>query len=231
MLKNYLRIAFRNIVKYRIFSIINIAGMAIGMACVLLIGLLIRDDLSYDRFHENAGRIYRVTKSFEGAPADWVGTPSPLGPALGDRIPDVDDYVRFDPFIFKSKVMIKVRNRTFYEEGFMLADPSVFKVFSFRLLKGDPETALSELKNVVLSRSMAEKYFGQEDPIGQTISFEGTLDLMVGGIMEDVPPNSHIKFDILASYENIDEFYGGSGGRLTSWTRGNYYTYWSCSNS
>ncbi len=225
MLKNYLKIAFRNILKYKVYSFINISGLAVGMACVLLIGLYIQDELSYDRYHENSDRIYRLTKSSKGASfPDWIGTQAPLAPALKEKFPEIEDYVRFDPFIFKNKILISHENKSFYEEKFYLADPSIFKVFSFKLIKGNPESVLRMPANLVISKSMAEKYFGDNDPIGEIIKFDGKTNFSVSGVMENVPSNSHFKFDFAGSFENLDRIYGKTT-ISNSWGRSNYYTY------
>jgi putative ABC transport system permease protein len=224
MLKNYFKIAFRNLVKNRAYSFLNIAGLAVGMAGVMIITLYVRDELSYDRYHTNADRIYRVTISTEAAEMpSWIGTPAPLGPAFKQKFPEIEAFVRFDPIAFKSKSLVSFQDKSFYEEGFVLADPNLFEVFDFKLLRGDPQTALRNPTNIVISRSKGEKYFGTEDPLGKVLTYDGKTNFTVSGVMEDVPANSHFIFDMVRSYEFLNEFYGFDV--MSQWGMHNFYTY------
>jgi len=227
MFNNYLKIALRNLLRYKIFSLINISGLAIGIAGILLIGMYIQDELSYDKFHKKATRIYRLTISRDGADTSgFVGTMAPIAPTLKVKFPELEDYVRIDPFLFKKKHLLSYNNINFYEERFVLADPSLFQVFDFKLLQGDPETALANPTDLVITKSMAEKYFGNESPMGKTIRYDGKRNFTVSGVMEDIPQNSHYKFDFVASFKHINAIKQWKNtDLLNSWGHGNFYTY------
>ena len=226
MIQNYMKTAMRSLSRQKAYSMINISGLAVGMACVILIGLYIQDELSYDRYHTHADRIYRLTACrTEASFPSFVGTPPPLGPTLKRQFPEVQDFVRFDPFMGKSKSLFRYGDKTFYEDRFFLADPSIFDVFDFGLLRGDPATALSRPNYLVISQSTADKYFGDEDPIGKTLNFDGELDFTVTGVMEDIPSNSHFFFDLVASFAFINDIKRWDMDLLQSWRHFNFYTY------
>ena len=203
MLTNYFKIALRNFKKRKGYAVINVAGLAVGMACCLLIALYVQDEHSYDRYHENADRIVRLveTRARVGAP---------FGPALVAEYPAVEQAVRIHP-MFWSTPLIKVGDRGFYEDGVFFADSSLFAVFSFRLLRGDPKTALAAPFSMVLTETTAAKYFGEGDPIGQVLTYDGVHEYTVTGIVEAPPANSHFRFDFLASFSTLyalEEFWG-----------------------
>ena len=201
MLKNYLTIALRNLKKQRGYSVINVAGLALGMACCLLILLYVVDEVSYDRYHENAERVYRVTRAWY----DEAGNPTlqfaqispPIGPALQEEMPEVRHAVRI---LFQGGNLVRYEAQNFREPRFFFAEADIFKLFTIPFIKGDPETALAEPNTVVLSATMAEKYFGTEDPLGKVIRFDNAFDLRVTGVIEDVPANTHFHYDFLASF-------------------------------
>lgn len=227
MFRNYFKIALRNVRKYKVFSIINILGMAIGMASVLLIGAYIMNELGYDTYHKNYRRIYRLMRSSRGNTVpDYPGTPSPLAPACKEKFPELEEYVRIDPFMGKTKHLIARGDKMFYEERFILADPSLFEVFDFTLLKGDRRTLLDEPHDLVITQSIAEKYFGDEDPLGKKVLYDGKSDFVISGVMEDVPRNSHFRFNFVASYRFINEIKQWKNTNLLkSWGHSNFYTY------
>jgi len=211
MIKNYLKIALRNIKKHKAYSFINISGLAIGMACCLLIVLHIQDELSYDAFHVNADRIFRVVTSTsgDGVPTNATGTFG-TGPALKEDFPEVVDFARIRRMGQGTRIYIGHKDRKYYEERFFFADPSIFTVFNFPLIQGDAEKALSEPNSIVITEDMAEKYFGREDPMGQILeadpyNSEELMVFQVTGIAKNVPGNSHFHFDFLASYVNQKE--------------------------
>ena len=220
MLKNYLKIAFRNLIRHKTFSLINISGLAIGMACCLLITIFVQDELSYDRFHENANRIYRIAseENRRGVIANYPFVFSGIPPILQSDYSEVLDYVRFDP---RENVLISSEDKEFYEERLFYTDASVFDMFTFPLLKGDPKTALKEPYSLVLTQKMADKYFRGVDPVGQTLTVDNEKDYKITGVMENVPRNSHIKFDCLASIATL-EAQDPRYGKLWAW---NCYTY------
>ncbi|MFC2160422.1 ABC transporter permease [Acidobacteriota bacterium] len=218
MLKNYIKIAFRNTTRHKGYSFINLAGLAIGMACTVLILLWVKDELSYDKFHKNRDNIYRImsygTKyMIEG----FDGTPAPLAPAVKDEVPDIENYARFSE---TSKLVFRYEDKVFYETKGLITDPSFFEIFTFPFIKGDSRTAFSKPFDFVMTETMAKKYFGQDDPIGKTIEIEG-MPALVTGVIRDIPKNSHIQFDFLTSFEFINEI----SGYGTSWGSFNFVTY------
>jgi putative ABC transport system permease protein len=211
MIKNYLKTIWRNVKKNRVYSFINIIGLAIGMACCILIFLWVKDELSFDRFHENADRIYRVvfSTSPDGSPTNANGSFG-VGPALKKDFPEVLETVRLRKMGQNVKRYVGFKDKKFYESGFFFAEPTIFTVFNFPLIKGNPATALNEPNSIVLTEETAKKYFGNEDPIGEVIEADpyndGELMLFrVTGVAKNVPHNSHFHFDFLASYSSLKE--------------------------
>ncbi|MCX6640247.1 MAG: ABC transporter permease [bacterium] len=200
MFKNYLKIALRNLLRHKGYSFINIAGLAIGMACFLLIMLWVRDELSFDKFHANADHIYRVgTSANFGTPMTWAFGPAPAGPAMIENFPEVVSATRFDS---PMNGAVEYGEKLFREEGITFADNSFFEIFSFPFIKGDPRTALTTTYSVVINRTTADKYFGIEDPIGKVIKIQGG-QYTITGVVENFPKNSHIQFTILRSMETL----------------------------
>jgi putative ABC transport system permease protein len=209
MLKNYIKIAFRNLKRYKGYSLINIAGLATGIACCLLILLLVRDDLRFDRFHEHKSQIYRVIVQEPGRfymGLDYFAvTPAPLASALKEEYPEVIAATK----IYQSNdVIMSTKDKRFYEDGFLWADDRFFDIFTFPFLRGDPSKALSEPYSMVISERMAHKYFGDEDPIGKIMALSNRYDFTVAGIMKDIPQNSHLRFDFLASLMTLKSIRG-----------------------
>ncbi len=210
MLRNYLKITVRNLAKQKFFSAINIAGLSVGIACFLLISMYVSDELSFDNFHENADNIYRVLQNYstgENTPASpleefqaWGSART--GPALVEAYPEVLEQVRFSG---RHQMLLARGDRSFQEDKYMYVDGNVFSLFSFRLLRGNPATALMEPSSIVLSESAARRYFGDEDPMGELLSFSPDSTIMVTGVMEDVPSNSHLEFNMLISMSTIEQ--------------------------
>jgi putative ABC transport system permease protein len=200
MLGNYLKVAFRNILRHKGFSFINIAGLAIGMACSLVIFLYIIRETSFDRFNKNAGRIFRLTMELKQA--DRAGHTAYIQslPPLEKEFPEVTASVRLFTYSWKEKTLVSDGVKYFYEERFFLADPSIFNIFSIPFLKGDPESALAEPNRIVISESTARKYFGQEAPLGKVLSVKNLTpaEFIVSGVFEDFPDNSHLHCDFIA---------------------------------
>ncbi|MBT32723.1 MAG: ABC transporter permease [Thalassobius sp.] len=227
MIKNYLLISIRNLLRHKSFSAINVLGLATGLACCLLILQYVHYELSYDKFNEKVDRIYRVRydnwqngrKTFECAAA----VPA-AGPALKNNFPEVQQFARLFPV---SGVMQRKTPEgdliSFREEKLQVADPAVFKIFTLPLIRGDEDKVLEGANQVVISESAAKKYFKDKDPIGETITFWGTWDLEVTGVMKDVPDNSHIKFDFLISFATILKQWGED--IETAWGWYDYNTY------
>lgn len=216
MTKSYLKIAFRSISKSKMHSIINISGLAIGMTAFLLLMLWLQDELSYDRYHHKANRIYRVIYQSEtqGNVRRMASTPAPLGPALVKEFPEVQQTVRFA----NNRFLFKYKERMAYEEVFF-ADPEIFDVFTLLLVKGNPRTALREPNSIIISTEIRDKYFPGEEPIGKIIQLEKIFTLKITGVFEDIPHNSHFRFKLLGQFSSY------AGKNIDQWGMANYYTY------
>jgi len=204
MLSNYLKIAFRSLLKSRNTSIINIAGLSIGFACCILIFLFVQYETNYDKFHDKSDNIYRVLTIDEalGVSSNLVGITMPMmGAAMETEFPEVVNKVRLLP---QGRQLITHNQQGHYTEHFAYAESSLFEVFDFKLIDGDTEKALSEPNTVVFTASMAKRTFGDEDPIGQRIDLGNQTGLEVVALMEDVPQQSHLNFDVIVSMEQAD---------------------------
>ena len=204
MIKNYFKIAFRNLWRHRVFSFINIMGLAVGMTACFLIFLYVRFELSYDSFHSKADRIYRVVADIK-TPTEVLNADRPawaVPPNAKEEFPEVESFVR----ITNDEVLVKKGDIKFQEKNSIWVDSSFFHVFDFKLLKGNPQTCLKDQFSVVFSESAAKKYFGKQDPMGQTLLLTGdNFPAKVTGIMKDIPENSQIKADILLSMTTITQ--------------------------
>ena len=223
MLKNYLKVAIRNLVRHKGYSQISIVGLAIGLAVCILIFQYVRMELTFDAFHENSDVIYRFVGSFQEETGEWdysALSPIPLGPALADQYPEV---IRFSRFLNRTTV-VKYNGRVF-NELLLFADSDVLSMFSFDMLKGNPSVALEEKHSVILSEAAAEKYFGDSDPMGKALSIRGGDDFVgfvVTGVVKNIPHNSTIKFDFLLPYtailDNLSPQLKDNWGALTTRT-------------
>lgn len=204
MLINYLKIAFRNIVRYKSFSLVNILGLTIGLTTVLAITLYVADELSYDRFHENAPRIHRavINATFDGHSEKWGGAPNLLAPTAAKEIPEVEKATRYFHHNFGDLAFINNGTERFSETQLFFADPDLFSVFTIPFVKGNPVTALNRPKTIVLSESSVKKYFGDVDPIGKTLTVDNSLELEVTGVYQDFPPNSFLQANLIASFSS-----------------------------
>jgi putative ABC transport system permease protein len=211
MFKNYLKIAWRNLWRNKVFSFINILGLTVGLTACFFIFLYVHFELSYDKFHSKGDRIYHVTCDIK-TPSELIksgSTPWPFGPNMQQDFPEVEAFTRFSP----GNLLVKKGNVSFQEEHSLFADSSIFRVFDFKLLKGNPATALQEVNNIVLSKSAVKKYFGEADPVGQTVLLTGDLmPATVTGVMEDMPENSQIKTDMLVSMSTLVKLNKGIDG-------------------
>lgn len=207
MIRNYLKIAFRNLIKQKLYSVINISGLGFGMACVLLIVIFVKDELSYDRFHQDTDDIYRIAWWSDNP---QTRTPHPMAQALVRDFPQVVAGTSLSPLWGPglTKQTFSVRNPesdiTFDERDILSVDSTFLEVFSFDLVKGNRKEVLRNPGGMLLSESAAKKYFGDADPIGRqlTINDDSTL-LVVEGVFADVPDNSHFHFDALVSYVTL----------------------------
>ncbi len=199
MLTNYLKITLRNLRRNKAYSFINIAGLAIGMACCILILLFVQDELSYDRFHKNKENVYRIQIGWRnpqtGETSENAINPYRLAEALRTDFPELPQVVRLYP---QGRTLIRRGEKRFIENGLYFVDPNIFEVFSLQLLEGDPVTALRDPYTVVITKEMARKYFGDENPIGQSLTYDDD-ELKITGIMAELPRNSHFHFDFIAS--------------------------------
>lgn len=197
MLSNYITTAIRSLLKNRGFSAINILGLSIGLCSFLLITLYVYHEWSFDRYHSKASRIYRIIENLRTENELLLQSTSspPMGPAMAKSFPEVERFVRMQG----RGMLVRKGDEAFFEEKILMADSSIFDVFDFKMLKGDPETALREPRAVVLTQPVAVRYFGDSDPIGKELEMNGEL-YKVTGVAEEVPLNSHFRFEILISF-------------------------------
>jgi putative ABC transport system permease protein len=217
MFKNYLKIAARNLLKHKAYSLINVLGLAIGMACCILILLYVRHELSYDRHHENAERIYRVAADvkFGGNDYQIAVSPSPMAEALARDFPEVVNAARFRNY---GTFLIKKEGaQNFKEERVVYADNAIFEIFTIPLLAGD--AALTAPNAVVISKSTAKKYFGNAEAVGQSLILNNTDTYKITGVFADMPDNSHFHFDFIVSLLILDE------SRNNLWVSNTFATY------
>jgi putative ABC transport system permease protein len=201
MYKNYWLVAIRNMGRSKVFSAINILGLAIGMTCCFLILLFVRDEFSYDRFHQKADRIYRITylPKFAGVTQALPVLSVAASPLLKNYFPEIESSAR----LFQRTATIQLGTAKFDEQRFFFADPALLNIFTFHFLQGNPATALTNTFSVVLSAKTAEKYFGNEPALGKTFRLDGQYPLVVSGVVEDFPDNSHIHPELMANYETM----------------------------
>ncbi len=207
MIKNYFKIAWRNLLRYKGFSFINILGLAIGITCCVVVALFIIDELSYDKYHKDPGRIHRVVKDFvndDGSKLPDATTPPAIGPAIQKDIPEIEHMVRLIPG-WGNKFYVRNGEKKFIEEHVYRADSSIFDVFTFQFLQGNPKAALKDPYSIVLTESMAKKYFAGENPIGKTLEIDDWDPRTVTAIIMDLPETSHFKFDFLAALKYFDD--------------------------
>ena len=234
MLKNYFKIAFRNLLKNKVFSLVNIAGLAMGMAACFFIFLYVHFELSYDGWHKNIANLYRVpiqvTGSLFSSTNIEASNHPAVGPAMKKDFPEVVNYARVVPTtLFMSNTMMSYTNgnqtTSFNEDHAYIVDSSFLTMFSFPFIEGDPRTALSDAKSIVISDKMAKKYFGNEDPLGKTLSLNLKSSFKVTGVFRDIPENSHLKFDILFPFRILNNGMTGNMSLDEVWIWPEFYTY------
>ncbi|WP_163322791.1 ABC transporter permease [Draconibacterium mangrovi] len=201
MLKYYLKTTIRNLIRNKFYSVINFIGLAIGITACILIMLYVQFELSYDKFHENSDRIYRVNlfSARDGNMNRWPGSSPPLRNTIQNEIPEVEEVVRISQYW---EPVMQYKDKVFNETKWCFADDNFFKIFSTSLIYGDPNTALIEPYTVVLTESTAKRYFGNENPLGKTLSRKYNYDWTVTGVIKDFPENSHIRPDFLGSIKS-----------------------------
>jgi putative ABC transport system permease protein len=222
MFKNYFQISIRNLFRNRISSVVNILGLAFGMAAFILIIQYVRFELSYDEFHEEGDRIYRVQQDRYDKgelTTQWAAGCSTVGQSLYENFEEVENFTRFQIW----NGVFSIGETKFREENIYLADTSFFEVFSFKILEGDRSSALLNPFEMLLSESTARKYFGNKNPIGESLRYNGGPELRITGIFEDVPRNSHLKPDIIASWATLVQFRGPDVN--TAWYWDGFFNY------
>lgn len=219
MLKSYLKIALRNIRKHKGYSLINIAGLSIGMACCILILLWVQHEISYNRFHRNADNIYRIYTDFhyDRGVRQFSNIPQPVGPEFQKTVPEINLAVR----LLDGAATVKHGADIFYEKEILYVDPSFFEVFTFPFIRGDSQTSFTEPHSALITESMAKKYFGDKDPIGEVLTMDQEHQVKVTGIIKDAPDNSSIRFDFLIPYSYLDAI----GYDTKKWDSWNCQTY------
>lgn len=226
MFRNYIKIAFRNLMKHKTFSFINIVGVAVGLACFLLLALYVKDELVYDRYNTKADRIYRVTRTFlssEGvATLKLAQLAPPFAPLIRQDFPEVEEVLR----TLDEDALIRYGEHAFHERDIFFAESNIFKVFDFQVVAGNASYALANPFSMMLSRPMAEKYFGRENPIGKTVRLENQFDLTVTGVFEPLPSQSHFHPSFLVSFNTFNDsrVYGAEQLR-TNWGNNSFNTY------
>jgi len=223
MIKNYFIVTLRNLLRQKGYSIINIIGLAIGFAAFILIFMHIQDELSYDKFHANADRIYRVSVNgiIAGDVLNVAVSAAPTGEVMVRDIPQILKSTRIDQF--PQSVHFSYKERNFYQDGLLFVDSTFFEIFSFELIRGNPQKALVEPYSLVLTSTVAEKFFGDENPIGKTIMMNNNAGFTVTGIVQDPPLNSHFSFEVLSSFTTMIEMNGEEA--YANWGSLSLYTY------
>src|SRR5664279_738601 len=219
MFNNYFKIAWRNLIKNKAFTAINIAGLAIGIATCLIIMLFVQDELSFDRFNEKADQIVRVVfrGTMNGEKMKESSVMPPVAPTLRRDFPEVTDATRLGPM---GSPKIIIDDQTFKDASFAYVDSNFFQVFTLPFIKGDPKSALIEPNTVVITESLSRKFFGNADPVGKTLNFKDWNQLFkITGVIKEVPVNAHFHFDMFGSMASNAE------ARNTSWLSGSYFTY------
>jgi putative ABC transport system permease protein len=212
MFKNFIKITFRNLIRFRLYSIINLSGLSIGLLCCLLIFLYVQYELSFDTYHNNYKKIYRIlTIDINDNEID-ADSPWRLAPELKDKYPGIIEYVRISDF---SDPVINYNTKSYVESRVFFTDPSLFKIFNWELIKGNPDEVLRSPNSIVISQSMSEKYFGKEDPMGKIMTVNIKDNFIVTGIFKDIPSNSHFKSDIFLP---LDYAIKGFGSWIYDWS-------------
>lgn len=218
MFRNYIKIAYRILWRHKIYSSINIFGLGIGFACCLLIGIYIQNELSFDEYHDNSDRIYRLATHIQGSTygEGIAKVGGPWSPAAKEEVPEIEEYTRFVRY---GQALLKQGGEEIYENEGFFADPSIFKVFSWKLLEGNEATALAQPNSVVLTETLAHKLFPGVNPVGETINVDNEPVYKVTGIVQDPPPNSHFDFSFLVSLPTYKT------EEIENWSYYQFYSY------
>lgn len=225
LLRNYLKTAFRNLARLRIYSLINISGLAIGLSCFIMILLYVNDERSYDRHHSRADRIYRVasTSDFEGVAERSSSCPAPLGPTIAQEYPEIIEKMTRVFNDWSSEFYIEYKERGYREKKFFFVDSTFTGIFDVEFIRGNPDQALSVPFTALITKTTAQRYFGKEDPIGKVIKLEGKTNITITGLIKDTPAQSHISYNFLVSMSTLRMLWGGS--MPPTWVYNPFWTY------
>jgi len=220
MFKNFLLIAIRNISRHKVFTFLNVSGLAVGMTASLLILLWVQDELSFEKYHKNAKNIYRVEEDqfYSGERYHVTVTPHPSGPVWKEKIPEINEQTRINRL---PRMLLRQDDKVFFENSIIAADSGMYRMFSFKMLLGDPMTALSAPHSIVLTQKLAKKYFGEMNPVGKTLTLENKYQLTVTGVMKDLPNNSIFAFEGVLPYSFLSEI----GATNNSWGSNSILTF------
>ena len=221
MIKNFFRIAVRNISRHKGFTFINVTGLAIGLAASLLILLWVQDEFSFEKFNLNAENIYRVEEDqfYSGARYHVTVTPVPCGPVWKEKIPEIEEQVRIN--LWLPRVLFKYDDKVFFESSIAAVDSQLLKIFTFPLSMGDPATALNSPHSIILTQKLATKYFGNTNPVGKTLTVENQAQFTVTGVFKDIPANSMFTFSAVIPYSYLKEI----GVADRSWGNNSIFTF------
>jgi ABC-type antimicrobial peptide transport system permease subunit len=220
MIKNYLIVAIRNIRRNKVYSLINVSGLAVGMASFLLIMIWVMDELSYDQFHANVDYLYRIEQdqNYSGSIYHVNVTPYPMAAGVKAEIPEVK-YAT--PYPHAGTLLLRFKEKSFFERRARAVTPDFLKMFSYTFIQGDPLKALDEPASVIITQEIAQKYFGDDNPIGKVITINNQFDFKVSGVLENLPTNSVIRFDILLPFEFLKDL----GRTIDNWGWNSIVTY------
>jgi len=220
MIKNFFLIALRNNSKNFGYALINITGLAVGLASSLLLLLWVADELSYEKFNTNADNIYRVEEDqfYSGQRYHVTVTPYPSGPVWMEKIPEIREQTRVSRL---PRILFRMDDKVFFESAIVAADSGLLKMFTFPLIKGDPQKALSAPHSIILTEKLAKKYFGNTDPVGQSLTLENKYQFMVTGVMKELPKNSMFTFEGIISFSFLQEI----GAYSDHWGNNSIFTY------
>jgi predicted permease len=220
MIRNYIKVAVRNLLRQKGFSFINIFGLALGISCTALIGMWVNDELSYDRFHKDHDRLYRITATLPELKVHAAVSPAPLAMAVKNEIPEVEEAVRISNF---NRDLVQVGDIKFEEKNIIYADSNFFRVFTFPFIKGDRDKALQNPEGIVITEAMALKYFGSIDVLDKTIRKNDKNDFTVTGVIANIPSNSHLRFDFVQPMRYLAR--DNNDIKNNVWDNFNWYTY------
>src|SRR6476469_5488061 len=227
MIKNYFKIAWRNLMKYKFISFINLFGLMVGLTCCLLITTYILNELSYDRYNKNADNIYRITRTFYNGNGEATLNLSTISPPFGYYLPtDFPEIQKMTRLLNFGTVPLRYKDKLINEKDVYFADENLFDVFTVDVLKGNPKTALTDPFSVMLTEDEAKKYFGNEDPINKVIRANNQFDVKVTGIYKPFPSNAHMHPNMLVSFNTLkDSAVYGEQNLRTNWGNNSFFTY------